>query len=149
MARIAIPRRGWVLVCDGGRALILQNEGDAELVNLKLVEVLGQHVPPAHALGSDRPGRVHQSVGASRSAVAMVDLHEAAEREFLQGIVRVLTGLLHERQARSLVIVAPPRALGVVRAALPASLITIVTHELPLDLVALPIPQIERHLAGG
>ncbi len=149
MERIAIPRRGWVLVADGGKALILQNEGDAELVNLKLVEVFGQQVAAAHDLGTDRPGRVHQSQGESRSSVEIVDLHEAAEMVFLKGIARELTGLLQERQARSLVVVAPPRALGILRAEFPTSLRSIVTQELAKDLVALPIPQIERHLAGG
>ncbi len=149
MARIAIPRRGWVLVCDGAKALVLQNEGDAELVNLKLVEVLEHDGAAAHTLGTDRPGRVHQSHGDSRSAVEMVDLHDAAETAFLKRIADELGGLLQARQARSLVVVAPPKALGVLRDEFPHFLRTIVTHELGKDLVGLPIPQIERHLAGG
>ena len=149
MERINIPRRGWVLVCDGAKALVLQNEGDAELVNLKLVDVWEHHAEAAHELGTDRPGRVHQSVGESRSSVEMTDWHEAEEAAFLKRVANEVAGLLQERQARVLVLVAPPHALGILREALPASALPIVKHELGKDLVNLPIAQIERHLAGG
>ncbi|HWJ73767.1 MAG TPA: host attachment protein [Kaistia sp.] len=149
MARINIPHRGWVLVCDGAKALILQNEGTLELVNLKLVDVLEHDGAAAHELGSDRPGRVHESLGQSRSAVEMTDLHERAEAEFLKRVADELTGILQERQARSLVLVAPPKALGLLRQAFPASVRTIAKQELAKDLTGLPISQIERHLAGG
>lgn len=149
MERVTIPRRGWVVVCDGAKALILQNEGDAELVNLKLVDVIEEAQPAAHQLGTDRPGRVHQSHGESRSAVEIVDPHEAAEAAFLARLVDEVDGLLSERQARALVLVAPPKALGLLRRKMPKSLSRIVKGELAKDLVQLPIGQIERHLAGG
>jgi len=43
-ARIAHNRR--VLVCDGAKAIILCNVGDAELLNLVPVEILSGHHPP-------------------------------------------------------------------------------------------------------
>lgn len=149
MERITIPRRGWVLVCDGAKALILQNEGDAELVNLKLVDVVEDEQPAARDLAADRPGRVQPPPGGNRSAVEEIDLHEAAEAAFLARIVGEVHDLLLERQARSLVLVAPPRALGVIRGRLTPTLRHLVKHELAKDLVALPVGQIERHLAGG
>jgi len=149
MDRIDIPRRGFVLVCDGARAMILQNEGDAELVNLKLVDAFNQDDPMSHTLGTDRPGRVHQSHGDARSAVEIVDLHDEAETAFLKRILGELEGVLRERQGRYLAVIAPPRALGVLRESYPTQLRHLVKHELAKDLVQLPISQIERHLAGG
>jgi len=66
MDKLTIPRHALVLVCDGARALLFRNAGDAELVNLETVEHFAVSVPPAHDLGTDRPGRVHQSHGAAR-----------------------------------------------------------------------------------
>jgi protein required for attachment to host cells len=55
---------------------------------------------------------------------------------------------LYNREIKSLLVVAPPRALGVLRDKFPASLQAIVTAELAKDLVRLPTGEIERHLAG-
>jgi protein required for attachment to host cells len=49
---------------------------------------------------------------------------------------------------KSLLVVAPPRALGVLRDKFPASLQAIVTAELVKDLAQLPSEEIEQHLAG-
>lgn len=149
MDRIPIPRRGWVLVCDGAKALLLQNEGDSELLNLKVVDTLEQQVPAAHDLGTDRPGRVHQSVGDTRSAVETTDYHEEAEEAFLGKVMNEVESLLHERQARFLAIIAPPRALGVIRARITPYIRSILKQELGRDLVQIPVTQIERHLSGG
>ena len=39
MSELLIHRDEWVVVCDGAKALVLQNTGDAKFPNLKTVEV--------------------------------------------------------------------------------------------------------------
>jgi protein required for attachment to host cells len=53
-----------------------------------------------------------------------------------------------EREAKSLILVAPPRALGVLRQALSTPLRSAVRGEIDKDLVKLPVYEIEKHLAG-
>lgn len=57
MSRIVIGRKAWVVVCDGGKALFLRNDGDADLVNLTVADHMGQHVEATRDLGVDQPGR--------------------------------------------------------------------------------------------
>ena len=43
MANLKIRQGDWVVVCDGAKALILENAGDGMHPNLKTKEVHGQH----------------------------------------------------------------------------------------------------------
>jgi protein required for attachment to host cells len=51
-------------------------------------------------------------------------------------------------QAKSLILVAPPRALGVLRQTYSHNLRAAVRAEIDKDLVRLPVHEIEEHLAG-
>jgi len=83
------PRSGeWVIVCDGRKALILENVGDDKFINLRTKEVHEHADPPTHRLGTDTPGRTHPSVGTARSAIEQVDWHDASERAFLEKLRR-------------------------------------------------------------
>ena len=42
MSELLIHRGEWVVVCDGAKALVLENTGDAKFPNLKTVEVFEQ-----------------------------------------------------------------------------------------------------------
>lgn len=84
MAAVNIHRGTWVVVCDSGKALILFNEGDARRLNLIKIDVISELHPPTHELGSDRPGRVYQSQGASRSAVEDTNWPLEAEHAFIK-----------------------------------------------------------------
>ena len=43
---VKIEQGEWVVVCDGSKALFLENAGDSKFPNLKTREVLEQKVPP-------------------------------------------------------------------------------------------------------
>ncbi len=145
---VKVPNEGWVVVCDGAKALFLHNEGDSVYPNLKTEQVMNRPAPPARELGSDRPGRTHESHGHGRSAMEQPDLHEAAEAEFLGDVAAQLGRLQAEGSLASLILVAPPRALGTLRKALPAAVQSVVSAELAKDLVSLPLSEIEAHLSA-
>ncbi len=63
MSALLIRHGEWVVVCDGAKALILENTGDIKFPNLKTREVYEQKDLPTHLLGADKPGRTHSSVG--------------------------------------------------------------------------------------
>ncbi len=148
MERVKVPWKGWVLVCDGAKALLFQNDGDAELINLKALDAVIEHEPPTRDLGTDRPGRVYQSHSTARSATEETDWHAKAEEAFLARLAERLDKGVREHAVTSVVLVAPPRALGVLRRHLTPALQGAVTAEVAKDLVRMPTSEIERHLAG-
>lgn len=148
MSRFNIGHKSWVIVCDGAKALFLRNDGDAGLVNLTVVEHQSQPDEATRDLGSDRPGRVHQSHGASRSAMEETDWHEQAEAEFLKGVANKVEKLVESREIEAMILVAPPKALGILRAELASLPEGIIRAEIDKDLVKLTVSEIEKHLAA-
>jgi protein required for attachment to host cells len=146
MSKIKISQGDWVVVCDGGKALVLENAGDDVFPNLKTREVHDRPNPRSHEQGTDEPGRVFQSVGSTRSAMEQTDWHEQSEHEFLTKLAARLEAAVKAGQVKSLIIVAPPRALGVIRNAYTPALRTAVRAEIDKDLVRMPVHQIEKHL---
>ena len=77
----------WILVCDGARALILENIGDEKFPNLRTREAFEEQHGSTRELGSDAPGRVHQSFGSARSAVEQTDYKSQSEADFLGRLI--------------------------------------------------------------
>lgn len=148
MSGLAIGAGEWVVVCDGARALILENAGDEKFPNLKVRETKEHKAPPTHELGTDVPGRSFSSAGHSRSAVAQTDWHDQAERHFLEELAKRLDAAVRAGQVKSLVLIAPPRALGMIRPAMSEALRAAVRAEIAKDLVKLPVYEIEKHLTA-
>jgi protein required for attachment to host cells len=149
MSELLIHRGEWVVVCDGAKALVLENAGDAKFPNLKTIEVFEHKELATHELGSDAPGRSMGSVGTNRSSVEQTDWHDQAERAFLLQLVKHLDGALAAGKTKSLIVVAPPRALGMIRPAYTHALKSAVRVEVDKDLVKQPVHQIEKHLTGA
>lgn len=149
MLELKIHKGEWVVVCDGAKALILENTGDAKFPNLKTVEVFEHKVAATRDIGSDKPGRSHSSTGAGSSSVEQTDWHDQEERAFLLQLVKHLDAAVTAGKAKSLIIAAPPRALGVLRPAYTHRLREAVSAEVDKDFVKLPVHQIEKQLTGA
>jgi len=148
MSALLIKHGEWVVVCDGAKALVLENTGDTKFPNLKTLKVFEQKDLPTHALGTDVPGRVINSVGNSRSAVEQTDWHDQAERAFLGQLAHHLNDAVVAGKTKSLIVVASPRALGMIRPAYSHAVKDAVRTEVDKDLVKMPVHQIEKHLTG-
>ncbi|EJJ27149.1 MULTISPECIES: baeRF12 domain-containing protein [unclassified Rhizobium] len=148
MTDVKVPWESWVVVCDGAKALILQNAGDAELMNLQVRETLTQPNQPDRELGTDKPGRSYAPDGLSGSAMEETNWQDQAEADFLKEVAVKLDELVHEKEASRIVLVAPPRALGTLRPNLSADAQAAISAEVAKDYTNLPIDQIERHLAA-
>lgn len=146
--KIKIENGAWVVVCDGRKALILRNEGDAAFPNLRTHEVHEQDNPPTREQGTDAPGRVHESASTARSSVEPTDWHEEAEREFLRKLAARLDAAVGAGEVKSIIVVAAPRALGVLRPLYSKQLGDAVAAEVDRDMVRLPVYEIEKHLAA-
>lgn len=148
MNRIKVPAKSWIVVCDGAKALILQNDGDALQLNLRVAEVLSQPDERDRDLGVDRPGRVHESQGARRSSVEQTDFHEEAEAEFLKGLAEKLCDMVYNKTMQAFILIAAPKALGVLRPHFNSAVEAAITVEIAKDLVKKPIADIEKHITS-
>jgi len=148
MHNLRIHNGDWVVVCDGAKALILENAGDAVALNLKTKEVREQPDPKTHEQGTDAPGRAINSVDSRRSAMEQTDWHEQSEQRFLTDLSKRLNAAVMSGEAKSLVLVAPPRALGVIRQAATPNLRNAVRAEIDKDYVKMPVHEIEKRLAA-
>ena len=135
-----------VVVCDGRKAMILENLGDTMALNLQMREVLKQENPPTRKQGTAAPGRVHQSLETARSAVAQTDWRDNAERGFLAILAHHLSAAVIREPAKTITVVAAPRALGMLRRSNSPALRRAVSEELGKDWVKMPIRQIETNL---
>jgi protein required for attachment to host cells len=129
-----------VVVADGAVARFLSRaRPGARLVELVDLNMLAE---PSEG-ERDRAPRVQDSVGGRRHKIERrLTAHEAAEKRFLSQVMDRVVQAFRANLHASLVICAPPRALGVLRGALPAdirerlvlSLGKDVTKETPRDL---------------
>jgi protein required for attachment to host cells len=148
MSKLRIRQGEWVVVCDGAKALVLENVGDEKFPNLRTKEVYQQEDPPTHEQGTDAPGRSFQSVGTARSAMEQTDWHNQEEERFLVKLAARLDAAVQAGETKSLVIAAPPRALGVLRQAYTHGLRNALRAEIDKDFVKMPVHEIEKHLAA-
>src|SRR3954469_14406625 len=135
MTDVRIRAGEWVVVCDGAKALILENAGDATFPNLKTREVREQSDLPTSEIGTDAPGRAISPVGSARSATEQADYHQQSEQRFLTELARRLDAALAGGEMKSLLLIAPPRALGVLRQAVSANLRRAIRAEIDKDYV--------------
>lgn len=148
MEKFIIRSAEWVVVCDGGRALLFENSGTAIAPALRVIDSLAQEVPPTREQGTDAPGRAFATTGTARSAVEQTDWHDMAEQQFLRQLAERLNEAVVAGKVPSLIMVAPPRALGVLRNHYSPALRQVLHQEIDKDLVKLPVADILRHITG-
>ena len=146
MDKMKIGTGDWIVVCDGRKALILENLGDRMFPNLRTKEVHEHPDPSTSALGSDAPGRVHQSMGGARSSIEQTDWHDDAERAFLKTLAGRLDIAVTTGETTGLTMVASPRALGMIRSDYSAAVRKALHGEVHKDLVRMPVHEIEKQL---
>jgi len=146
MNKMRMDKGDWLVVCDGRKALILENVGDEVFPNLHTKEVHEQPNPPTSAQGTDAPGTYHAGIGGARSSVEQTDWHDEAERAFLRTLAGRLDAAITSGETTALTMVASPRALGMIREDYSAAVRKALRHELGKDLLKLPVYEIEKQL---
>jgi len=146
MTKIRIGTGDWIVVCDGGKALILENRGDRVFPNLHTREVHEQPDLSTTAQGSDAPGRVQQSIGGARSSVEQTDWHDESERSFLKTLAERLDLAITSGETSAVTMVASPRALGMIRSDYSAAVRKALQGEIAKDLIKMPVHEIEKQL---
>ncbi|MGJ4886850.1 host attachment protein [Bradyrhizobium sp. HKCCYLR20261] len=146
MDKMKVGTGDWVVVCDGRKALILENIGDSMFPNLHTKEVREHENERTGAQGTDAPGSVQQSFGHARSSVEQTDWHDQAERAFLKQLADRLHHAVLAGETKAVTMVASPRALGMIRADYSDAVRKVLHGEVHKDLVKLPVYEIEKQL---
>ena len=137
----------WVLVADAARARILRNEGPGRGIEREVVQEFAQEIPPGREIMADRPGRGFESANPGRHAKEpSSDPREVEALRFLREVVAYLEKANNTRAFDRLVLVAPPAALGTLRAQVSKPLAAKVTGELNKDLTHVPVHDMAKHL---
>jgi protein required for attachment to host cells len=103
-----------VIAVDGSRMAMFVNVGEAFAPVLELIE---EHKNPSlrtSELGTDKPGRRFQSKSPHRGAYELTDLQQQEEDRFAIEVAEKIEKIVTETKA-GVVLVAAPRALGVIR----------------------------------
>jgi protein required for attachment to host cells len=151
MESVQVPANALVLVSDGRRARLMRNQGTP--VNPKLVveRDISRENPPTHEQGTDKPGRRYGATvngqGVFRGAIEQTDYHQQQEERFAAELAEILYKLEHAGRFNDLVVVAPPKMLGDLRAKLHPKVAGAVVGELPKDLTMYSPPEIGQMLS--
>lgn len=147
MTDFSVNNGAYVLVGDGRRALFFVNHGDADLLDLRVLETRIDDNPATREQGSDAPGRTFPAAGAhARSAMENVDWHEMEEARFARTMAERINAAAERNEMKEIVIVAPPKTLGEIRKDLSTRATKLVVGELAKDLTRHPLPDIEKAL---
>lgn len=141
-----VPHEALVVVADGGRMALYRNRGSVFDPDLELIEQEAVEFPKTSELGADRPGRAFESSGSRRSAYEVTDIHDKAEEAFCRTIAERIGVLLPQAKA-GLLLVAAPRALGMIRAALGDETRNALLAEVGKDYAGMSAADIGRALA--
>jgi len=74
------------------------------------------------------------------------DKHQANELSFLQGVVGAIDSVMTEHELSQILLIAEPRALGVLRQHMPSALMDKVVTQLDKDYTKNPLPELEAIL---
>ena len=147
MAVDRLKHNDWIVATDGGRALIMRNDGTTAQPKLTVLRKFEQDVPPTRDLGTDKPGRTHARVGPGRASIEPTDLHQQEEDRLMAEVARSLAEDLREQKFSSLVVAAAPTSLGALRKAMTDDLRQTVVAELPKDFTNMNLEKLGQALS--
>jgi protein required for attachment to host cells len=147
--RAGVPHGAGVVIADGRKALILRNDGTPVAPRLTTLQALDNaETRETRDIGTDRPGRTQESATTRRSAMEQTDFHTQAEARFAGQVAEAVHALHAAGKLPSLVLVAAPRTLAVLRDELPKPVQNAILDEIAKDLTNHPLSEIEKLLAG-
>ena len=143
-----VPHNSFVMVADGRKSLFFRNEGDAQALNLQVVNVRAQENPADHEHKTDTAGQAPSDVGGHGATMGETDYHQQAEDRFAADTANLLRTRALAGDYEQLIVVAPPKTLGELRKHYHKAVEQRLCGEIAKDLTGHPVPEIERILAA-
>jgi protein required for attachment to host cells len=135
----------WIVALDGGRACFFEERnraGDVRELPDKALEASEEDRPRSHR----HMASVHERAGVGRHAAGARDLSDETARRFIRRTAASLAAADAAHAYDALVLIAPPKALGLLRAELPPSVAEKVTASDDHDYVRLSASEIRNRL---
>jgi protein required for attachment to host cells len=143
-----LPHNALVLVADGTKHLFLRNFGDENQIDLRTESHDQREDRKDREIKTDAPGTQGQSAGYGRPAMEETDFHQQEEDRWIEDAAEELKKRALRNDFDALAIVAPPKALGVLRKALHKEVEKRIVCTVNKEMSGRPIRDIEALLDG-
>jgi protein required for attachment to host cells len=143
-----LPHNALVLVADGRKMLFFRNQGDEEQIDLRTEAHDARFERKDRDIKTDAPGLVQQSFGSGRSTYEETDFQQQEEDRWVKDAADELKDRALRNDFDALAIVAPPKALGVLRKCLHKEVEKRVICTVNKEMSGRPVPDIEALLVG-
>jgi protein required for attachment to host cells len=145
---MALPNNALVLVADGRKMLFFRNHGDENQIDLRTEAHDEREDRKDSEIKTDSPGAIHQSAGYGRSTYEETDFHQQEEDRWIKDAAEELKERVLRNDFDALAIVAPPKALGVLRKELHKEVEKRLLFTVNKQMSGRPVPDIEALLAS-
>lgn len=145
---MALPHRALVLVADGAKLLFLRNHGDQNQIDLRTESHDARHDRKDREIKTDAPGTSKQSFGYGAPALDEPDYHQQEEDRWVKEAAEELKKRALRNDFDALAVIAPPKALGVLRKELHKEVERRIVLTINKAMTDRPIPDIEELLVG-
>ncbi len=143
-----LPHNALVLVADGRKMLFFRNHGDEDHIDLRTEAHEARTERKDSEIKTDAPGVMQQSVAYGRSTYEETDFHQQEEDRWIKEAADELKDRALRNDFDALAIVAPPKALGVLRKCLHKEVEKRLLCTINKEMSGRPVPDIEALLVG-
>jgi protein required for attachment to host cells len=143
-----LPHNALVLVADGTKVLFLRNHGDENQIDLRMEAHDEREDRKDREIKTDAPGVTRQSFGFGRSTYEEADFQQQEEDRWVKDAADELKARALRNDFDALAIVAPPKALGVLKKSLHKEVERRIVCTVNKEMSGRPIPDIEVLLNG-
>ena len=149
---MALPHNALVMVADGTKALFLRNHGDQNQIDLRTEAHDERQDRKDREIKTDAPGTAATGLAGGgdthRPAMEETDFHQQEEDRWIKDAAEELKKRALRNDFDALAIIAPPKALGVLRKELHKEVERRIVLTLNKEMTDRPIPDIEELLVG-
>ena len=148
-----LPHNALVLVADGRKMLLFRNHGDGNQIDLRTEAHDEREDRKDRDIKTDAPGTAATRMSSGggdtyRPAYSETDFHQQEEDRWIEDAAEELKKRVLRQDFEALAIVAPPKALGVLRKALHKEVEKRIVCTINKEMSGRPIPDIEALLDG-
>lgn len=139
-----VPHGAYILAIDGGHTRLLRNRGRECAIDLDTIDERRLFNPRTHILSETQPGRAFQAIGRERSAYESTDTHRRRGDAFCEAALE--DAITAAADAPALILIAPPRVMGVLRKHVMRRRPHPLVHEIVKDLTSLAPQALAEHI---
>ena len=143
-----LPHNALVLVADGRKTLFFRNHGDENQIDLRTEAHDARTDRKNGDLRTDAPGTTQQSFGYGHSTYEETDFQQQEEDRWIKDAADELRARALRNDFDALAIVAPPKALGVLKKSLHKEVERRLVCTVNKEMSGRPVPDIEALLEG-